>query len=61
MRRMGKKPDKDRKPLFCFRADKAELNRFREQAEAEGFGSNVSAWLLWHLRKVIREADEKKP
>ena len=39
-----------------FRCTDAELAEFRRCAEREGFGGNVSAWLLWHLRRIVRES-----
>lgn len=48
-----------------FRCTREELEKFREAAFREGFGGNVSAWILWHLRRasglVKPEHDEAGP
>lgn len=54
---MNARPRKEKKAdtvvrFLCF---KEESEEFRRAAEREGFGGNVSAWILWHLRRVIRE------
>ena len=41
--------------IFRFRCHQAEIDEFKQCAEQEGFGSNVSAWTLWHLRQVVRD------
>lgn len=38
------------------RAD--DIEEFHLAAEHEGFGSNVTAWALWHLRRDARESRE---
>lgn len=41
--------------IIRFRCRQAEIDQFRKCAEQEGFGSNMSAWILWHLRNVVRD------
>jgi hypothetical protein len=55
---MKKKPSDRFDARHEFRCTKKELQDFREAAEREGFGGNVSAWLLWHLRKIVRESQQ---
>jgi hypothetical protein len=38
---------------FKFRCNQADLEAFRKAAKAEGF-ANVSAWILWNLRRIVR-------
>ncbi len=45
---------------FKFRCRATDLEAFRLRSEAEGFGGNIAAWLLWHLRRIVKDA-EKKP
>lgn len=56
--RMAKKQPAPKSKLFNFRCDQEELEEFRQCAEREGFNS-VSAWLLWHLRQVVRDSNSK--
>ena len=63
---MGKKPARQRHDqTFKFRCRSADLAAFKKAAEIEGFGGNVSAWLLYHLRRCAKEAgqmgEEGKP
>lgn len=53
---MPDEPKNDRQFSFACRAD--DLDEFRVAAEHEGFGSNVTAWALWHLRRDARESRE---
>jgi hypothetical protein len=55
---MTREPQSD--TTFKFRCLKADLKAWKAQAEREGFGGNVSAWLLWHLRRIVRENEGKK-
>lgn len=55
---MAKKQPAPKSKLFNFRCDQEELEEFRQCAEREGFNS-VSAWLLWHLRQVVRDSNSK--
>ena len=59
---MEKPEKKSTKKLFNFRCEADEIEQFREAAEREGFSGNVSAWILWHLRRIVRESrdNEKK-
>lgn len=61
MPHMGKKPPekKQKTTQFQFRCTPDELSEFRAAAEREGF-DGISAWLLWHLRRIIRESPPKK-
>lgn len=60
----GNNPGMTRKPqsdsTFKFRCWKADIESFEKQAQAEGFDS-VSTWLLWHLRKIVRDAAATPP
>lgn len=46
----GKKSD----TTVRFRCRSADLAAFKQAAEREGFGGNVSAWLLYHLRRIAQ-------
>ena len=52
---MNRKKESD--TTFNFRCLKADLKAFRKCAKDEGF-SNVSSWILWHLRKIIRDVKD---
>jgi hypothetical protein len=58
---MMARPKKSQKSdtVIRFLTMKHEVVQFRKRAAAEGFGENLSAWILWHLRKVVRESDER--
>ena len=45
--------------LFNFRCHPEEIEEFHKAAQREGFDS-VSAWLLWHLRRIIRDSNDKR-
>jgi len=51
-----KKPGEGNDHSFCFRCRKKDVDAFKKAAEAEGFGTNVSAWLLFHLRRIAKNA-----
>ncbi len=52
-RHMAKKRVEQRADTtFKFRCRQKDMSDFKKAAEREGFGGNVSAWLLWHLRRV---------
>ena len=38
------------------RCTATEKRVFREAAEREGFGKNLSAWMLWHLRRAAKKS-----
>ena len=38
---------------FKFRCREADLEEFKRCADAEGFRT-VTAWLLWHLRRIAK-------
>lgn len=58
---MNARPRKDKKAdrVVRFLCHDDEAESFKKQAEREGFGGNVSAWILWHLRRIIREYGDK--
>jgi hypothetical protein len=41
--------------MLRVRCRKIDMEVFRAAAEAEGFGGNVSAWVLWHLRRIAAQ------
>jgi hypothetical protein len=59
---MAARPKKSQKmdTVIRFLTTTAEHRQFRQRAEAEGFGDNLSAWILWHLRKTVRDAEGPK-
>jgi len=56
----GMTEEKRKTSVFQFRCTPEELEAFRAAAEREGFGGNVSAWLLWHLRRIIRDSSSQR-
>lgn len=55
---MVKKPDGQKNDAtFQFRCKKSELEEFARRANAEGF-SSIASWLLWHLRRIVRESEK---
>ena len=57
---MKKKAKERSDRTFKFRCRDTDLEAFKRAAEVEGFGGNVSAWLLYHLRRRAREAAAPK-
>lgn len=44
---------------FKFRCRQADLDAFREAAEHEGFGGNITAWMLFHLRRQAKDTNSE--
>lgn len=59
---MNARPRKDKKAdrVVRFLCHSEEAEQFKKHAEREGFGGNVSAWILWHLRRIVREGSDQK-
>lgn len=59
---MGDKPKKRgrKTSVVRFRCHDDEAAWLRQQAIDDGFDGNVSAWLMWQIRKMKREREEKK-
>ena len=53
---MNRKAQSD--TTFKFRCWKADLKAFEKQAKREGF-DNVTSWVLWHLRRIVRESKQE--
>lgn len=57
---MAKKKQTDKNDAtFKVRCRESDIQDFKAKAEDEGFGGNMSAWILWHLRRIIRSSTEK--
>lgn len=56
---MSKKPERKQKDTqFNFRCRREELNEFRRAADREGF-DGLASWILWHLRRIVRDSGDK--
>lgn len=57
---MAKKKQSDKNDsTFKVRCRQSDIDDFKERAEEDGFGGNMSAWILWNLRRIIKNSDEK--
>lgn len=54
---MNRKPQSD--TTFKFRCWESDLKAFKRHAKREGF-DNVTSWLLWHLRRIVRESEQRE-
>ena len=52
-------PTKPKNATFKFRCREEELAEFRKAATREGF-DGLAPWILWHLRRIVRERHDKK-
>lgn len=58
---MGKKKLERKDARVEFRCRESELSEFRERAEEDGFGGNLSAWILWIIRRYLkRESTDRR-
>ena len=53
------RPKKPADTTFKFRCHSADIEAFRIAAEAEGFNGNLTAWILWHLRRAAKETRDR--
>lgn len=54
---MNRKAQSD--TTFKFRCWKSDLKAFEKHAKQEGF-DNVTSWILWHLRRIVKESSSQK-